>query len=92
MIRVFQIQGMAQSRQAKVQVQGKGPSPGKDPGPREKIQLEVQVGKSRYGQVFRKVAKDAHKSLCLTQQCQELTGWQPEQEYDRDKGKMPETK
>ena len=71
------------SPERKVQVQGKGPSP---------EERSRSKGKSRYGQVFRKVAKDAHQSLCLTQQCQELTEWQPEQEYDRGKGKMPETK
>jgi hypothetical protein len=71
--------------------QKKEKSPGprgksRDPGPGKKVQ--VQVGKSRYGQVFRKVAKDAHQFLCLTQECQELTEWELEQEYDRDKGKM----
>ena len=81
------------SKEGKIQTGkglGKGPGPkgrsrpkGKDPGPRERVQMWP---------VFRKVVKDAHQSLCLTQQCQELTERQPGQEYDRDKGTMPETK
>ena len=77
MIKAFEIQGMVQSREKKSRSKVQGPGERKNPD---------------MAQVFRKVAKDAHQSLCLTQQCQELTEWQPEQEYDRDKGKMPETK